>query len=104
MIIAMFIRMGGTYQSFSVSGHAMPPERDSEFDLICSAVSSATFLTCNTLTDYIGGCLIQQQEKNELVLSVEDDSETIQSVIRAFHDHMREMAKQYPGNIQIIGG
>ena len=103
MVRTEFFRESGRYTGFKVSGHAMPPGKDSEYDLICAAVSSAVYLTCNTLTDCIGGCSARQS-KNEIVLSVEAGNEPVQAVIRGFHEHLREMARQYPGNIQILGG
>ncbi|MDR1408924.1 MAG: ribosomal-processing cysteine protease Prp [Oscillospiraceae bacterium] len=103
MVRAVFSRNDGHYAGFTVKGHAMPPERDSEYDLVCAAVSSTVYLTCNTLTDFVGGCTATQDE-NEITLRVKQDSEPVQAILRSFYEHMRDIARQYPRNINIIIG
>ncbi|MDR3344361.1 MAG: ribosomal-processing cysteine protease Prp [Oscillospiraceae bacterium] len=104
MVRAEFIgnRKDG-YSGFTISGHAMPPGRDSEYDMVCAAVSSAVYLTCNMLTEYVGGCAAKQGE-NEISLRADLSTGAVHSAICALEDHLREMSARYPENITIIIG
>ena len=103
MVKAAFVCRDGLIMGFTVSGHAGAKDADAEFDLICSAVSSAVYLVCNTLTEYVGGCKAKQDD-NEISLDVIANSEAIQAVLNGFRSHLNEMAQQYPQNIKILGG
>jgi uncharacterized protein YsxB (DUF464 family) len=98
MVRAAFFLKDGRYCGFTVTGHALPPGDYGEYDLICAAVSSAVYLTCNTLTDFIGGCCACQDD-NKITLNAENSNGAAQGIIRGFQSHMREMARQYPKNI-----
>lgn len=83
---------------FSVEGHSGYAERGS--DIVCAAVSSATLMCANTITEILG--LEANISQSDGFLSVEvSEYESAQAVLRGLELHLKELAKQYPSNISI---
>lgn len=103
MITARFFIDNGLLVGFSINGHAESAPKGS--DIICASVSSAAYMTVNTITE-----IIKADGKPEvgagyikLVLS-EDEAMRSQWLLKGFELHMRELSKQYPQRIRIIYG
>ena len=99
-----FFSRGGSLTGFELSGHSTADASDEAGRLVCSAVSSAAFLTANTLTEVVGAKAEIRQEESFLSLSLADRIPESQVTLRGFRLHMTELAGQYPNNIQLIFG
>ena len=102
MIRVVFFRGGGgALQGFHLSGHAGAQEHGK--DIVCAAVSSAAYMTVNTITDVLFAkplALEAQDGDMRLELSSQD-SGNARTVLEGFRLHMEELAGQYPKNIQV---
>lgn len=100
MINTEFFIENGEITGFSLKGHSDFAEYGS--DIVCSAVSSAAYMTANTITDVL--CIKCGIEADEgymyLTLGDEDVSEA-QTVLQGFKLHMTELQKEYGNYIKI---
>lgn len=101
MIRAEFFTRGGTLCGFRIGGHSMAAESGS--DIVCAAVSSAAYLTANTVTDVIGAdAEASVQESGTMVLKVSlKDAGACLQVLEGFRRHMEALREQYPENITV---
>ncbi len=99
-----FQNQGNTILGFELSGHCTDDAQDEAGKLVCSAVSSAAYLTANTLTEIVGARADVQVKESFLSLRLTDKIPESQVVLRGFRLHMTELAGQYPNNIQLIFG
>ena len=102
MIVVRFQRSGSRFTGFSVSGHAgLAPAGQ---DVLCAAVSSAAYMTANTLTDVCGIDCDTRVQEGEMTLRLRSDSSSAQDLLQGFSLHMRELSRQYPKQLKIIYG
>ena len=80
----VFARREGRIYGFVVTGHAGYGEEGE--DIVCSAVSSAVQLVCNTVTDFFNA---------DADAAVGDDPS--EKLLEAFRDHMEYIQAKYPG-------
>lgn len=103
MIEAEFLRHQGSLVGFQVSGHANSGPFGK--DIVCAAVSSATFLTVNTITDYLYAPADAKDKGNRILLVLRDPDSAMciaaKQVITAFHDHLKTLSEDYKGKINI---
>ena len=105
MIVVCFLKRGPRLCGYKMSGHAGAGEYGR--DIVCAAVSSAAYLTANTLTDcFAVDCSVTAEDGNmELtVIQGQDDAKLITSdaLIKGLREHLRQLKDQYPKNISII--
>ena len=101
MIKIRFTHSDGNLVAFSLSGHSGFAEQGE--DIVCAAVSSAAYMTANTLTEIMG--LDPDISLSDGKMSVKlSSAETLkaQDILRGFSLHMDELSKQYPDNITYI--
>lgn len=99
MTKAAFWRRDGAIQGFSLEGHCGGRAGS---DIVCAAVSSAAYLTANTVTD-VYGCAAEVAVRDGLLtlrLSPED-SARCQPILVGFYRHMQELETQYPRRITL---
>ncbi len=100
MIRAEFFVKGGTPVGFRVSGHSGASEAG--MDIVCAAVSSAAYLTANTVTDVMRVPAEASVSGDAMVLRVpEKDASACGALLRGFRLHMLALQKQYPENIML---
>lgn len=103
MIKAEFLRYGGGYVGFSISGHAGAGEYG--HDIVCSAVTSAVMLTVNTITDYLFSEAEAKVGQNKVLFVLKNPeaatSIAARQVIASFKAHLTEIAEDKKGTIQI---
>ncbi len=100
MINICFIRSGKTITGFELSGHSGFAEQGS--DIVCAAVSSAAFMTANTVTEILN--LNADISVDDGFLRMELTSQDVlkaQDVLRGFELHMTELSQQYQSNIKV---
>ncbi len=85
---------------FDISGHSGYAEAGS--DIVCAAVSSAAYMTANTVTDVICSKADVSCEENRLFLLLKDKNEASLKVLEGFRLHIEQLEEQYPDNIRII--
>ncbi len=100
MIRAQFWCDGGSITGFSVKGHAGAGECGE--DIVCAAVSSAAYMTANTLTEICGAKADITVNDGELSLSLTETDAFIQKVLEGFLLHMNGLQEQYPKRIQVL--
>lgn len=97
MIQAVFQKSGGSYKSFSVTGHAEYDDEGS--DIVCAGVSSAVMLICNAVTEVYklpAGVIVGD---NEISLTLEDDEGG--RLIESLALHLNTLSENYPENISV---
>ena len=100
MISVVFFNDSGSLGGFRLSGHAGPAQ--SGHDIVCAAVSSAAYLTANTVTDVAGIPADVTEKDGFLELKVApQDAATVRDVLEGFRLHMTQLAEQYPQQITI---
>lgn len=91
----VFARRNGSFYGFVVTGHAgYGVEGD---DIVCSAVSSAVQLVCNTVTDFFHADADVAVGENRIELRLNSSDRPSEELLRSFHAHMEGIAEDYPG-------
>ena len=103
MINIRFLREGKELSGFTVSGHSGSAQSGS--DIVCAAVSSAAYMTANTITDVL--MLSPSLKESDGYMSLQLKSEEVQTardILNGFLLHMTELEKQYPDYIKLERG
>lgn len=96
-----YVQNGDQVCGFSVSGHAMFAE--SGEDIVCAAVSSAAYMTANTLTEILSldpqilldeGCMC-------VLLREPGEINRAQDLLKGFRLHLTQLATDYPNHIAV---
>ena len=69
--------------------------------LVCAAVSSAVYLTANTITEVIGDKADITEKDGEMTLLVSSVSEHTKTVLKGFEIHILQLSEQYPRCIKV---
>ncbi len=103
MIVVRIFCSGDRITGFSVCGHAgLAPAGE---DILCAAVSSAAYMTANTLTDICKQpCDASVSDGSMTVRLSEQNAESVQDLLKGFSLHMRELSRQYPEKLKVIYG
>ena len=101
MIRAVFFNLpDGTVNGFSLSGHADTGECGR--DIVCAAVSSAAYLTANTVTEVLSLSADITEADGKLSLMLNNTgAQRAQDILSGFRLHMEQLEKQYPHNIKV---
>lgn len=102
MIKVLFFIKGENISGFSLTGHA--DYGDYGKDTVCASVTSAALMAANTVTEIIKADADASAQEGSIKLTVKEDSDTVQTVLKGFKLHIKELAKEYPENIKIIYG
>ena len=103
MITVRFFNDGKLTAGFSVSGHA--GLASSGKDILCAAVSSAAYMTANTLTEVCNvRCETEVDDGYMLIKPETIDRDDVQAVLKGFSLHCRELSAQYPKQMKVIYG
>ena len=100
MIRAVFTVEDGVITGFSVSGHAGFAEQGS--DIVCAAVSSAAYMTVNTVTDVQElSCSVTVNDGHLTMSLSKQEAEQAQVILNGFLLHLDALSKEYPAMINI---
>ena len=103
MITVKFFTERSVIKGFRVKGHSALAERGS--DILCAAVSSACYMTVNTLTEVLKLDVdVQVNEDGYMKAVVRDVSEEAENLLKGFSLHISSLAKDYPKNLKVIYG
>lgn len=86
---------------FEIKGHSSVDCDDQDGKLVCAAVSSAAYMTANTITEIIGdGCQIDVDDALMRVKVINPSQNTI-ALLTGLKLHLTELSKQYSKRIKI---
>ena len=85
---------------FCISGHAGSAPAGE--DIVCAAVSSAAYMTANTVTDVLHIPAAVTVEDGRMELTVEGDAEPCQAVFAGFRLHIKALQEQYPDRVHLM--
>ncbi len=104
MITAKFIfGKNSLITGFEISGHSDYSRQGS--DIICASVSSAAYMTANTITDVIDLPADIKTDDGYMLLKLCDgDAEKSAYILRGFMLHIEELQKEYPQYIKFERG
>ncbi len=94
---------GGIY-GFSISGHSSRNSDDEVGKIVCAAVSSAAYMTANTITEIIGDKADIKVSEAEMILKCENPSIDTQKVLLGLELHLKSLSDDYSNKIRIFGG
>lgn len=101
MTTVCFLLRGDEIAGFNLSGHTGSAAAGS--DILCSAISSAAYLTVNTITDVIGAKAKVSVSDGRMSLLVDQESfADSQPLLKGFMIHMKQLKEQQPHHIRII--
>ncbi|MCR5207825.1 MAG: ribosomal-processing cysteine protease Prp [Eubacterium sp.] len=99
MIRISFFKKGGMLTGFESKGHSQTAEYGS--DVVCAFVSSACYMTANTVTEVMGLNADAFAEEGYMRLSIKDAPEKAQDILNGMKLHLTELEKEYPENIKV---
>lgn len=102
MTKVVFLADNSRIYGFEISGHSTNSENDVEGKIVCSAVSSAAYMTVNTITDVIGDKVDAKISDGFMRIVVKDISRASQNVLDGFRIHINELSKQYQKRITTL--
>ena len=99
MIRVKFFKKGGILTGFESKGHSNAAENGS--DVICAFVSSACYMTANTVSEVLGLNADAAAEDGYMRLSIKESPEKAQDILNGMKLHLTELQKDYPENIKV---
>ncbi len=98
MIRVRYKTADGLLTGFTLSGHAGAGDHGQ--DIVCAAVSSAAYMTANTVTEIIGAAAAITVDDGYMDMTVTDKIHDCQNVLSGFRLHLQALQEQYPTRIQ----
>lgn len=103
MTQSKFYSTAGIITGFEIKGHSGVEQRGK--DIVCAAVSSAAYMTVNTITEQYGiEAAVSEKDGFLRVMLPVKDAKRCQELMKGFCFHLKELQKQYPHNIIVIYG
>ena len=99
MIRVTFYQTGDLLSGFECKGHSDTAE--SGCDVVCAFVSSACYMTANTVTDVIKLKADASDTEGYMRLRIAESPKKAQDILNGMHLHLSELEKQYPENIKV---
>ena len=87
---------------FSLYGHSSSDCDDDEGKIVCAAVSSAAYMTANTVSEIVGDDTAAVVDDALMEIEVNNISSQSRVVLEGFKLHITELSLQYPDKITII--
>ena len=99
MIKVNIIKEKSKYKKVTILGHAMYDEYGK--DIVCSACSSIVTTTVNGILALNKGSLDYMVSKKGMSINIKSDDETTQILINNMVSLLKELAGNYPDNIEV---
>ena len=99
MIKINFTQCDGLLTGFECKGHSMSAPAGQ--DIICAFVSSACFMTANTVTEVMGIDADTAATDGYMRLEINQSPEHAQDILKGLMLHLTELEKDYPNNIKV---
>lgn len=98
MISVTFLSEGGKLTGFELSGHSDYAEHG--YDIVCSAVSSAVFLTANNITD-VFGVKADVTVSDGYMKLVSEEADASPRLIEGLRLHLLQLEEQYKNDLKV---
>ena len=98
MIRVSFFKKGEMLTGFESKGHSNAAEYGN--DVVCAFVSSACYMTANTVTEVMGLNADARAEDGYMRLSI-SNPEKAQDILNGMLLHLTELQSQYPENVKV---
>lgn len=96
-----FLSNSESLNGFEIVGHSSTDCDDFEGKIVCSAISSAAYMTANTITEIIGDkCDIDVDDAVMRIKVINPNQKTI-AILDGLKLHLTELSKQYSKRIKI---
>lgn len=103
MITVKFFTESNVIKGFEVKGHSGLAEHGN--DILCAAVSSACYMTVNTLTEVLKVSVDAEVKEDGYMKAVVRGANTeAENLLKGFQIHISELAKDYRKNLKVIYG
>ena len=100
MTTVSFLLRGKEIAGFDISGHTGLASAGQ--DILCAAISSAAYLTANTITEIIGvQADIEVADGGMKLLIPAGEEEKCRVTLRGLEIHLRQLSEQYPKGLRI---
>ena len=86
---------------FQLKGHSTASEDDEQGRIVCAAVSSAAYMTANTITEIVGADADISVNDGEMTLHLKNEFEGSMQILSGFMLHMEQLSNQYPDYITL---
>ena len=96
-----FLSNRESLSGFEIIGHSSDDCDDFEGKIVCAAVSSAAYMTANTITEIIGDECDIDIDDAKMRVSVKNPSQKTIAVLEGLKLHLTELSKQYSKRIKI---
>lgn len=96
-----FFQENGLIKGFEISGHSTVSANDTEGKIVCSAVSSAAYLTANTLSEIVKAEISAEVEDGYMKITVKTKISESQVSLKGFYLHASELANQYRNHVKV---
>lgn len=97
MVRVTFYRSRKALKGFRMEGHSGYAEQGR--DIICASLSSAAYMTVNTITDVIGDRAEITVSPALMKLRVDTDDERTLALLEGFRLHVEALSQEYPSFI-----
>ncbi len=99
MICVSFKAAQGKLCGFRITGHAGGKMGE---DIVCAAVSSAAYMTANTITEILTIPADITMDDGLMDLTVIDRVDACQSILDGFRLHLQAIEEQYPKRVHLM--
>lgn len=99
MIRIEFKKQGDLLTGFECKGHT--GLADSGEDVVCAFISSACYMTANTVTEVMSLKADATATDGYMRLSINQTPDKAQDIMNGLLFHLTELEKQYPKNIKV---
>ncbi len=88
---------------FHISGHSTANANDEQGRLVCASISSAAYMTANTVTEIIGAKANAKvdDKKGEMLFKISSDYEEAMPVLMGFKLHIEQLSLQFTDYIKV---
>ncbi len=100
MIRVSFKVKEGFLCGFRITVHAGSGEFGQ--DIVCAAVSSAAYMTANTLTDVLDAPADITVDDGLMDITVTDRLDACQAILAGFRLHLQALEDQYPARVHLM--
>lgn len=101
MTCVKFLFKGESLSGFEIKGHSSSDCNDAEGKIVCAAISSAAYLTANTIIEVIGDECEAQVDDAKMFINVKAPSKDTITALEGLKLHLTELSKQYSKRIKI---
>ena len=100
MIRVRFHTAGDKLIGFTLDGHA--GWGASGQDIVCAAVSSAAYMTANTVTEILGATANITVDDGYMDVRLTDKIADCQDILSGFRLHLEALQEQYPKRVHLM--